>query len=274
MAQDLSLKSLEVTYPLSAKPDDEVPIEELERRLEAMKRFHYWNVETDCRRFAKTMTLWREKQLYSHFSETWEQFISDHVRKPLDWVNHVIHGVSLLNSNTPVTAQDAINAIRQQQAIQLSDATPNPTKGRPAKIDPAQVHQLRDEGLTQKQIADELGCERSSVTKALKKDVKLYYHGNIISHNTNDLPPKQGNTSEYLAARLARDNPDILERVKAGEFPSMRAAAVAAGIVRARQSFSMTASTTPEAFGNTLLQKLDPEFALRLAEHIVQQLNK
>ena len=274
MAQDLSLKSLEVTYPLSAKPDDEVPIEELERRLEAMKRFHYWNVETDCRRFAKTMTLWREKQLYSHFSETWEQFISDHVRKPLDWVNHVIHGVSLLNSNTPVTAQDAINAIRQQQAIQLSDATPNPTKGRPAKIDPAEVQRLRDEGLTQKQIAEELGCTQQYISQFLQDSTSLCYHDNINLYNTNDSPPERGTASEYLAARLARDNPDILERVKAGEFPSMRAAAVAAGIVKARQSFSMTASTTPEAFGDTLLQKLDPEFALRLAEHIVQQLNK
>ena len=104
--------------------------------------------------------------------------------------------------------------------------------------------------------------------------IGLCYHDNINRYNTSDSPPERGTASEYLAARLARDNPDILERVKAGEFPSMRAAAVAAGIVRARQSFSMTASTTPEAFGNTLLQKLDPEFALRLAEHIVQQLNK
>jgi len=42
----------------------------------------------------------------------------------------------------------------------------------------------------------------------------------------------RGNIAEYLTARLARDRPDILERMKAGEFPSVRAAAREAGIVR------------------------------------------
>ena len=38
--------------------------------------------------------------------------------------------------------------------------------------------------------------------------------------------------ADYLTARIARDRPDILERMKAGEFPSVRAAALEAGIVR------------------------------------------
>jgi hypothetical protein len=42
----------------------------------------------------------------------------------------------------------------------------------------------------------------------------------------------RGTIAEYLTARLARDRPDILERMKAGEFPSVRAAAREAGIVR------------------------------------------
>ena len=46
--------------------------------------------------------------------------------------------------------------------------------------------------------------------------------------------PKQptGNRREYLVARIARDRPDILERMKAGEFTSIWEAARAAGIVR------------------------------------------
>lgn len=43
---------------------------------------------------------------------------------------------------------------------------------------------------------------------------------------------KGGNRGSYLAARIKRDRPDIAERVEAGEFPSMRAAAIAAGIIR------------------------------------------
>jgi hypothetical protein len=41
-----------------------------------------------------------------------------------------------------------------------------------------------------------------------------------------------GNTQSYLLRRLARDAPDILERVKAGEFKSARAAAIEAGIIK------------------------------------------
>jgi hypothetical protein len=40
------------------------------------------------------------------------------------------------------------------------------------------------------------------------------------------------NNADYLTARIARDRPDILERMKAGEFRSVRAAALEPGIVR------------------------------------------
>jgi hypothetical protein len=55
--------------------------------------------------------------------------------------------------------------------------------------------------------------------------------------NKNPLLPgnkgfRLGNSSEYLARRIARDRPDILERMKAGEFRSVRAAAREAGLVK------------------------------------------
>jgi len=43
-----------------------------------------------------------------------------------------------------------------------------------------------------------------------------------------------GNSQTYLAARLRRDHPEIAERVKAGEFRSIRAAAIVAGIVKVK----------------------------------------
>ena len=43
---------------------------------------------------------------------------------------------------------------------------------------------------------------------------------------------KAGNRSDYLVARIARDKPDILERMKAGEFTSVREAAREAGIIK------------------------------------------
>ena len=46
-------------------------------------------------------------------------------------------------------------------------------------------------------------------------------------------PIQRGSTNAgYLLRRLARDAPEILERVKAGEFRSARAAAIEAGIIK------------------------------------------
>lgn len=42
----------------------------------------------------------------------------------------------------------------------------------------------------------------------------------------------RGENAPYLAARLNRDHPDIAARVEAGEFKSIRAAAIEAGIIR------------------------------------------
>lgn len=43
---------------------------------------------------------------------------------------------------------------------------------------------------------------------------------------------QHGNDPRYLTGRIARERPDILERMRAGEFRSVRQAAIAAGIVK------------------------------------------
>ena len=40
-----------------------------------------------------------------------------------------------------------------------------------------------------------------------------------------------GNDLDYLTARIARDRPNILERMKAGEYKTVRQAAIDAGII-------------------------------------------
>jgi hypothetical protein len=70
----------------------------------------------------------------------------------------------------------------------------------------------------------------------------------ICANGTNSPPANRGsNNAEYLTARIARDHPEILERMKAGEFPSVRKAALEAGIVRP-----------------TIALPLEPEAAVRL----------
>ena len=43
---------------------------------------------------------------------------------------------------------------------------------------------------------------------------------------------ERGTAQSYILRRLARDAPDVLERVKTGEFKSARAAAIEAGIIK------------------------------------------
>jgi hypothetical protein len=47
---------------------------------------------------------------------------------------------------------------------------------------------------------------------------------------------------KYLVARIARDRPDVLERMKQGEFLSVRQAAIAADIVKVKGEGSDTES--------------------------------
>ena len=50
----------------------------------------------------------------------------------------------------------------------------------------------------------------------------------------------RGNSSSYLLAKLARDKPDYLKRWKSGEFKSVRAACLAAGIIKPQSQLTLT----------------------------------
>jgi hypothetical protein len=75
-----------------------------------------------------------------------------------------------------------------------------------------------------RQIVAEIGVTHEEARRVLAKhggDRKSkHYQGannTLIRGSTN---------ADYLTARIARDRPDILERMKAGEYPSVRAAAI------------------------------------------------
>ncbi len=54
----------------------------------------------------------------------------------------------------------------------------------------------------------------------------------VVDHLAAAKPPRgnRGNTREYLAFRIQRERPYIYQQFLAGKFPSVRAAATAAGI--------------------------------------------
>ena len=57
--------------------------------------------------------------------------------------------------------------------------------------------------------------------------------------NGSDAQPFMGRGSSYLLARLRRDHPTILSQLEDGEFRSVRAAALAAGIVKGEKRVSV-----------------------------------
>jgi hypothetical protein len=54
----------------------------------------------------------------------------------------------------------------------------------------------------------------------------------LESYRASATVQRRGNSREYLTARIARDRPDILERLQAGEFPTIWSAARAAGVLK------------------------------------------
>lgn len=72
---------------------------------------------------------------------------------------------------------------------------------------------------------------------------------------------KRGETSAaHLTARIARDRPDILDRMKRGEFRSVRQAAIEAGIIDPARQI--------EAQATRAVRRLDREALLRLRAEV------
>lgn len=63
--------------------------------------------------------------------------------------------------------------------------------------------------------------------------------GNKTSDNYHPFSGR-GTSSDYLLAKLARDCPEFFQRWKAGEFASVRAACLAAGIIKAQPQLVLT----------------------------------
>ncbi len=85
--------------------------------------------------------------------------------------------------------------------------------------------------------------ERMTAQERAKEPKELHQHGEVGNGRvcvTNSTPVSKSIDADYLTARIARDRPDILERMKAGEYTSVRQAALDAGIVKPRLSVPAT----------------------------------
>ncbi|TMA61104.1 MAG: helix-turn-helix transcriptional regulator [Deltaproteobacteria bacterium] len=89
---------------------------------------------------------------------------------------------------------------------------------------------------------------------------------------------KRGNSSRYHIARLKRDHPDIAEALARGEYPSVHAAAKAAGLVREptplQSLYRSWRKVSPEERRRFLLEMLTPQERQLSAETFVQVLDE
>jgi hypothetical protein len=90
-----------------------------------------------------------------------------------------------------------------------------------------------------------------------KKRNDLDYHGNV---------GQQGNSSEYVARRLKRDAPELAAALARGEFPSARAAGIAAGFVK--PSLPSLQLKEPAPTAQKLLAKKGKEWCLQLLDEL------
>jgi len=93
-----------------------------------------------------------------------------------------------------------------------------------AKVSPHQADAL------QRVIDEKIDAQQ----RAQRPLTLLEHGGDRISEarqgNDMTLPPtRRGDDPDYLTARIARDRPDILAKMKAGDYPSVRAAALETG---------------------------------------------
>jgi hypothetical protein len=116
---------------------------------------------------------------------------------------------------------------------------------------------------------DAIIAERKDAAKRAKEAKPLKANGeagNGRSSLDNIKATDGGTSAEYLTARIARDNPEILERMKAGEFPSVRAAALEAGIVQKRVSVPIDVTKAASA----IQKHFTPEEVAQIFEIIGQ----
>ena len=81
----------------------------------------------------------------------------------------------------------------------------------------------------------------------------------------------RGSTSQsYLLRRLARDAPEVLERVKSGELKSARAAAIEAGIIKPVPTVRLVPDPTRAAA--SIVERMDRTWCVALATAIAEQI--
>ena len=133
--------------------------------------------------------------------------------------------------------------------------------GRPALYDSVKILELRSQGMTQKQVAESVGCSRQNVAKVEKQGIP----------QPEELPTttKQGTSSEYWIRRTKRDYPEEYESGNVGKgkkYPTARSLAIAKGDIRTPLKLRIFDNDNGEEILEKLSQKLSKEQLRQLKE--------
>lgn len=131
-----------------------------------------------------------------------------------------------------------------------------PKPGRPAKVSPSEVIELREQGLTQKEVAQKLKISQGRVAQIEKEAIR---NDDIIIISNTEAPREQGTSREYAIARLKRDAPEYHQKVLDGEL-SAHAAMKEAGLKTARISVSIKDGDEPAVLAGKLYEKFDEDY--------------
>jgi len=190
--------------------------------------------------------------------DKWE-FLKKYIQPIVEQGRPIIQEYDHLTRTAFEDAQQAFNEIQ-----------PLNRPGAPTKIDPAKVVELRSQGMTQKAIAESLGINQSTVSRATADPADMRNSDNItITHTPKTT--ERGTSREYLQRRLKSVAPDMLDEVGDGKrFKSVRAAAIEAGILPQSKTFRVTGSTDPQDFALKLHNDLDRDFVVALTAALTE----
>jgi hypothetical protein len=112
--------------------------------------------------------------------------------------------------------------------------------GRPWKVIKPYLVALHGKAAVAAQVAPlapvgaPLGSRNNPVGRAANTQPEQDETGSNVDdvNISSSAEPKGGNSTEYLAARIKRDAPEVAEALGRGEYSSVRQAAIAAGVVK------------------------------------------
>ena len=241
----------------------EVDASELPDRLRILQEYLLDAVENDCRRFTSTISDWKENEVFKHFNPTWEDFIATHIKQPIEWIDHMMQGVQLLDQTKPIRGQDAIAAAKAVGRPAKPEGAP--VEHRPTTLaKAAKVKELRAKGMTQQQVADELGTSQQQIAKLENNTTKNRDNVTIKSCIDKPQSSQRGNAKSWTIAKLKREGKDdIAAQVEAGVMSAAEARRQVFGEKPAKV-FRVSSTTDPQDFALRLKEGLSDEFLAKL----------